>query len=121
MESPRTDADECEFISRSVQISPPSFRSTLTHAAHPRTLWSDPDGSTVVGSGAAATLVANGSDRVNTIRADAESLFSSGDVHAGTEAARPRLFGGFLSTLKAQLMRHGRAFRVQSLCFRVSR
>ncbi len=95
MESPRTDADECEFISRSVQISPPSFRSTLTHAAHPRTLWSDPDGSTVVGSGAAATLVANGSDRVNTIRADAESLFSSGDVHAGTEAARPRLFGGF--------------------------
>jgi len=54
-----------------------------------------PDDALVLASGAAATLTASGPDRFAEIRAGADDLFDSGDVHAGTEAARPRLFGGF--------------------------
>ena len=95
MESLRTDAAETDLVSRSVPLSTPSFRAVLRDADAPRTVWSAPEEATVVGSGAAATLIADGSSRFSSIREATESLFASGDVHAGTEAARPRLFGGF--------------------------
>jgi len=95
MEPLRTDAAGTHLVSRSVPVSSPSFRSVLRAADAPRTVWSAPGEATVVGRGAAATLTADGIGRFDAIREAAESLFASGDVHAGTEAARPRLFGGF--------------------------
>ncbi|WP_435182559.1 isochorismate synthase [Halobellus sp. EA9] len=95
MESLRTDAADYHLVSRSVPIPMPSFRAVLRAADAPRTVWSAPGEAAVVGSGAAATLTADGADRFDAIREAAEALFASGDVHAGTEAARPRLFGGF--------------------------
>jgi menaquinone-specific isochorismate synthase len=58
-------------------------------------VWAAPGEATVVGSGAAATVAADGPDRFRAVREAAETLFAVGDVHAGTVAARPRLFGGF--------------------------
>ncbi|RLM53658.1 isochorismate synthase [Halobellus sp. Atlit-31R] len=95
MESLRTDAAGTHLVSRSVPIAAPSFRAVLREADTPRTVWNAPNEATVVGSGAAATLTADGPARFDSIREAAETLFASGDVHAGTEAARPRLFGGF--------------------------
>jgi len=94
MESPRA-RDRSRLVSRAVRIPRPPFRAALDAASTPRTVWSDPDGATVVGGGAAATLAAEGGDRFARIHEAARGLFDSGDVHAGTEAARPRLFGGF--------------------------
>lgn len=82
-------------VSRSVQIPPPPFRAVLADAETPRTVWTAPGEATVVGSGAAATLTADGTDRFQRIRERAGVLFATGNVHAGTEAACPRLFGGF--------------------------
>jgi len=50
-----------------------------------------PDDALVLASqrGAAATLTASGPDRFAEIRAGADDLFDSGDVHAGTEARPP--------------------------------
>jgi menaquinone-specific isochorismate synthase len=87
-----TDAD---LVSRSVRVDAPPFRAVVAAAEHPRMVWAAPDEATVVGSGAAATLTAAGDDRFAAIREAAADLFASGDVHAGTLAARPRLFGGF--------------------------
>lgn len=84
------------LVSRSGRLAaPPQPRTVLSAAAAPRTLWAAPGEATVVGSGAAATLTADGPDRFRAVRGAAEELFSVGDVHAGTLAARPRLFGGF--------------------------
>ncbi|MDS0298793.1 isochorismate synthase [Halogeometricum sp. S1BR25-6] len=95
MASLRTDEAETHLVSRSVPVSAPPFRAVLDAAEAPRTVWSAPDEATVVGEGAAATVTADGPHRFDRVREAAEELFSSGDVHAGTEAARPRLFGGF--------------------------
>ena len=100
MEPPGTDGAvaEADLVSRSVRVPAPPFRALLDWASAPRTVWDAPDAAdeaTVVGSGSAATLTADGPDRFETIRRAADSLFTSGDVHAGTAAARPRLFGGF--------------------------
>ena len=96
MESPRA-ADGPQLISRSVRLEGelPSFRSILAALDAPRTVWDGATEPTVLAGGAAATLTADGPDRFDHIQDAAESLFSSGDVHAGTEAACPRLFGGF--------------------------
>jgi len=95
MESPR--AADPQLISRSVRLNGelPSFRAVLKGFDAPRTVWDSPGEATVIAGGAAATLTAEGPDRFDHIREAAESLFASGDVHAGTEAACPRLFGGF--------------------------
>src|SRR6056297_1800566 len=95
MESPR--AADPQLISRSVRLDGelPSFRAILKGFDAPRTVWDSADEATVIAGGAAAMLTAEGPDRFDHIRVAAESLFSSGDVHAGTEAACPRLFGGF--------------------------
>ncbi|WP_253736929.1 isochorismate synthase [Halohasta salina] len=95
MESPR--AADCRLVSRSVRLEAgsPSFRAVLDALDRPRTVWDGVGEATVLAGGAAATLTARGPNRFDQIREAAESLFSSGDVHAGTEAACPRLFGGF--------------------------
>ena len=96
MESPHT-ADHPRLVSRSVPLagSVPSFRTLLDAMEAPRTVWNAADEARVVAGGAAATLTADGEDRFAAIKTAAERLFETGDVHAGTEAACPRLFGGF--------------------------
>ena len=96
MESPRV-VDQSVLVSRSVRLdeSVASFRTLLDAMDRPRTVWNAADEASVVAGGAAATLTADGPARFAQIRDAAETLFASGDVHAGTEAACPRLFGGF--------------------------
>ncbi|WP_423751587.1 isochorismate synthase [Salinirarus marinus] len=95
MELPRTDEAGTRLVSRAVRVDAPSPRTVLRAATSPRTLWAAPEEATVVAGGAAATLTADGPDRFATVREGVESLLSVGNVHAGTEAAQPRLFGGF--------------------------
>jgi menaquinone-specific isochorismate synthase len=83
------------LVSRSLPIDPPSFRSVLSAATTPRTVWSAPRETTVVGSGATATLSADGPNRFETIQERAATLFSDITTDTDAEAARPRLFGGF--------------------------
>lgn len=92
---PLGDDRSVGVVSRAEQLTAPSVRAALAAAEAPRTLWSAPDEATVVGSGTAATVTATGPDRFERVRGAGERLFDHGDVHAGTEAARPRLFGGF--------------------------
>ncbi|MFB6118402.1 isochorismate synthase MenF [Halosegnis sp.] len=87
--------EETGVVSRATRLPSPSVRAALSAAESPRTFWSAPDEPTVVGSGAAAVVTATGTDRFTAVREAGESLFDHGNVHAGTEAARPRLFGGF--------------------------
>ena len=96
MESPRA-ADRAVLVSRSVSLerAVPSFRTLVNAMAGPRTVWDAPGEATVIAGGAAATLTASGPRRFERIHEAAERLFRTGDVHAGTEAACPRLFGGF--------------------------
>jgi menaquinone-specific isochorismate synthase len=82
-------------MSRSLPIDPPSFRSVLGAATTPRTVWSTPGETTIVGSGAAAVLSADGPNRFETIRERAATLFSDITTDTECEVARPRLFGGF--------------------------
>jgi menaquinone-specific isochorismate synthase len=83
------------LVSRTVEFDAPSLAAAFDALSAPRTTWSAPDDALVLGSGAAATLAASGPDRFAEIRSATADLFDSGDVHAGTEAARPRVFGGF--------------------------
>ncbi|WP_200531760.1 isochorismate synthase [Halorubrum sp. LN27] len=83
------------LVSRTTGIDAPAFAAAFDALPAPRMTWNAPDDALVLASGAAATLTAEGPDRFAEIRAGADELFDSGDVHAGTEAARPRLFGGF--------------------------
>ncbi|MFB6161506.1 MAG: isochorismate synthase MenF [Haloferacaceae archaeon] len=105
MSAPRAD-EASSLVSRAVEIPPPDPRAVLADladrdadaggdAAAPRTLWDPSDGPLVVAGGAAATVEADGADRFAAVREAADALFESGNVHAGTEAACPRLFGGF--------------------------
>ena len=99
MESLRSDETaptSVGIVSRTVRLSDaPEPRAVLAAGEAPRTFWAAPGESTVVGSGAAETIRADGPDRFVAVRAAADELFSAGDVHAGALAARPRLFGGF--------------------------
>ena len=83
------------LVSRTTAVDAPPFAAAFDALSTPRTTWSAPDDALVLGSGAAATLTASGPKRFAEIRSAAADLFDSGDVHAGTEAARPRVFGGF--------------------------
>ncbi len=83
------------LVSRTTGIDAPSFAAAFDALPAPRTTWSAPDDALVLASGAAEVVTASGADRFSTVRAAAGDLFDSGSVHAGTEAARPRLFGGF--------------------------
>ena len=94
MDSARSTSS-ATLVSRTTAIDDPPFAAAFDALPSPRTTWSAPDDALVIGGGSAATLTASGPDRFAAIRTAAEELFSSGDVHAGTEAARPRVFGGF--------------------------
>ena len=83
------------LVSRTTAIDEPAFAAAFDALSTPRTVWSAPGDALVIGGGAAATLTAAGGDRFASIRRATTELFESGDVHAGTEAARPRVFGGF--------------------------
>ncbi|MFB6126985.1 MAG: isochorismate synthase MenF [Halolamina sp.] len=91
---PRRATDRPSLVSRAVRIDSPPFRAVVEALDRPRTVWGAPEEATVVAGGAAATVAADGPDRLDAVREAANGLFSSGDVHAGTEAACPRLFGG---------------------------
>ncbi|MFA9515986.1 isochorismate synthase MenF [Halopenitus sp. H-Gu1] len=92
---PSPAADAVRLVSRTRRIREPGFRAAFEAVPRPRTVWGAPAEATVVAGGSAATLTASGPDRFESIRETAEAVFASGDVHAGTEAACPRLFGGF--------------------------
>ncbi|WP_248897074.1 isochorismate synthase [Haloplanus halobius] len=92
---PRSDEAGTRLVSRSVRASVPSLRAALDAIPAPRTFWTGPDEATVVGGGAAATIAADGDDRFAAVREGIDRVLRAGDVHAGTEAACPRLFGGF--------------------------
>ncbi len=92
---PRRSDGQSVLISRAVEIDTPAFRAAYQALPTRRSVWDSPDGPVTLGGGAAATLTASGADRFDTIRTAAESLFDAGDIHAETEAAVPRLFGGF--------------------------
>ncbi len=92
---PARSASSATLVSRTTAVEEPSFAAAFETLPSPRTTWSAPDDALVIGGGAAATLTASGPDRFAAIRTASEELFSAGDVHAGTEAARPRVFGGF--------------------------
>jgi len=93
MSAPR--AGRASLVSRSVRVPDVDPRAALAALDSPRTAWDPPDGATVAAGGAAATVEADGPDRFDAVRDAAASLLDDGDVHAGTEAACPRLFGGF--------------------------
>ncbi|MFC6614418.1 isochorismate synthase MenF [Halopenitus salinus] len=92
---PSPAADAVRLVSRTRRIDRPAFRAAFEAVPRPRTVWGAPTEATVVAGGSAATLTASGPDRFASLREAAADVFSSGDVHAGTEAACPRLFGGF--------------------------
>ncbi len=99
MESLRSDEETPRsggVISRTVQLTEmPTLRTALALAESPRTFWAAPGEATVVGSGTAKAIEADGPNRFQAVMRAAEELFSEGDVHARSLAARPRLFGGF--------------------------
>ncbi|WP_277555418.1 isochorismate synthase [Halobaculum limi] len=87
---PDTDA---ALVSRSCEVPDVSFGSFLAAGDRHRVHWATPEGLEVAGGGAAARLVADGPDRFERLRTDADTLFSAVD-HEGPEATRPRVFGG---------------------------
>lgn len=81
------------LVSRTREIDDCSFRAFLSAQSAPRVAWATPDGLELVGGGAAAVVRADGTDRFDTLRADAATLFDDVDAD-GPPAARPRLLGG---------------------------
>ncbi|AUX07937.1 menaquinone-specific isochorismate synthase [Halalkaliarchaeum desulfuricum] len=94
MESPRT-RNRSGLVSRARQLPETSLRTAFDALSPPRIVWGPPEGALVVAGGAAATIEAREGNRFREVASATEALFDSGDVHAGTEAARPRVFGGF--------------------------
>lgn len=82
------------LVSRARELPDISYRSFLSDRDAPRVHWAAPHGLEIVGSGAAARLRAEGSDRFETLREDASRLFCALDADLPA-AARPRAFGGF--------------------------
>jgi menaquinone-specific isochorismate synthase len=100
MESVRGDgqsvpASELTGAVRFRQIDRTSVRSFLHAVGRPRLAWGDAS-TTIVAGGTAATITAEGHDRFETVRSNAEDVFGGLTVPAEEpRAARPRLFGGF--------------------------
>ncbi|MFB6101332.1 MAG: isochorismate synthase MenF [Haloplanus sp.] len=92
---PQSDETSARLVSRSVRVAVPSLRAALDAMPAPHTFWTGPDEATVVAGGVAAAITAGGRDRFTAIRDGIDRVLRSGNVHAGTEAACPRLFGGF--------------------------
>ena len=108
-DAPASGALAGELVSRSRELADVSFgavvdadlersvgeRRTEAETRTPtRIQWATPDGLEVVGRGAAASLSADGPNRFDEIRRQANRAFDGLD-HDGPEIARPRAFGGF--------------------------
>jgi len=78
---------------RSTRISA-SFDTVLRALSPLHSAWRNPDGCSLLGSGTTATLSASGTNRFESIREQAATLFESVESD-GPPTARPRLFGGF--------------------------
>jgi menaquinone-specific isochorismate synthase len=85
---------------RPVEECPPS--AALHAFAGPRFAWAPPEGPTLVGCDAAATVSADGTERFRTVRETGSALLEGCSIApaAGVEGpvpevARPRLLGGF--------------------------
>jgi menaquinone-specific isochorismate synthase len=81
------------LVSRSRTVGDVSFLAFLADSASPRVHWASPEGLELVGRGAAARLTAEGQDRFDRLRDDAERLFADLD-HDGPAVTRPRVVGG---------------------------
>jgi menaquinone-specific isochorismate synthase len=81
------------LVSRTREIDDCSFRSFLSTQPAPRVAWATPNGLELVGGGATAVVRAEGTDRFDVLRADAERLFTDVDAD-GPPATRPRVLGG---------------------------
>jgi len=83
-------------VSRSRRIDA-TVESALRAFAGPRVVWSPPDGPSLVGCGAAATITAGGEDRFDAVKNEAGRLFDAIGFAAEEplEAPAPRLIGGF--------------------------
>ncbi|HET7323784.1 MAG TPA: isochorismate synthase [Halococcus sp.] len=84
---------EGRLVSRTCELPDVSFRAFLAGQSVPRVAWATPDGFELVGSGAAATVRAEGHTRFDALRENAARLFDDVDAD-GPPAARPRLLGG---------------------------
>jgi menaquinone-specific isochorismate synthase len=73
----------------------PGMLRVLAGMEAPRALVAAPDGETVVASGAAATLAAEGMGRFDHVRLQAEALLARAEVVALPGAPPPRFVGGF--------------------------
>ncbi|PSQ38069.1 isochorismate synthase [Halobacteriales archaeon SW_5_70_135] len=75
------------------EVGDVSYRALLEAFNPPHTYWSTPDGLEVAGVGSVATLVADGPDRFDRLRAAADRLFET-VAFDGPAVARPRAIGG---------------------------
>lgn len=90
------DSEGGVLVSRACEIADISYRSFLAGRDSPRFHWAAPDGLEIVGGGVAARLRAEGPDRFEHLRENADRLFSTFDADTDRpESARPRAFGGF--------------------------
>lgn len=86
--------DTTRVVTRSTRIQDVAFRSLLSDRTPPRIHWSALDGIEFAGTGVAARIEGDGTDRFADVRTAADALFADVD-HNGPPATRPRLFGGF--------------------------
>jgi len=87
------DDDSVALVSRACEVTDVSYTAFLAAQDGDRTLWAGPDGLEIAGGGAAVRLTGTGEDRLDDVRAGAESVFDGADLTT-PEAARPRLLGG---------------------------
>ncbi len=81
-------------VVRGREVATAPIRSFLAAVGTPRFAWSDAT-TTIAAAGDAATVLADGPDRFETVRAAAGSLFEGIDAESLPDGARPRLYGGF--------------------------
>ncbi|WP_193767648.1 isochorismate synthase [Halorientalis pallida] len=81
------------LVSRTCEVPDVSYRAFLASHSAPRLHWAAPDGLEVVGSGAAVTLTAHGTDRFDRLREEATTIFRDVD-RTGPAETRPRFLGG---------------------------
>lgn len=83
------------LVSRSVSLPPTPLRDVVRMDRPIHAAWVGPDDPTMVASGIAATVTAEGVDRFDTIRERATAVFETLDDSDVPDEARPRYFGGF--------------------------
>ncbi|QSG02255.1 isochorismate synthase [Natranaeroarchaeum sulfidigenes] len=88
------DLTEQSLVTRRRQLQAISRRAVLDAFGPPRAVWTPPEGPSFVGWGTAATLSAEGNERLTTLQASADRLFSRIDADDAPAATRPRLVGG---------------------------